>query len=114
MCLLWNFVRRQSFAIFILMIFCLLIILNNLPFKEIKKVGELEEISNNEKIVLRGLVENEIYNDKGKRLVLDNGLEVICYGQCPLYINEQVEIFAKFEKYEDRYYIEALEIKVLD
>lgn len=104
--------RRHAFIVAVFGILILLVLLFELPAKEIFSVKDLGDLKVNQKVVLRGVVEGErVFGDF--KVLKVKGVEVTC--DCPAnfkYLDENVEIFGIIGEYNGRKQVKVLKIIV--
>lgn len=105
--------KRQSFALTIICLF-LLLLLFNLPPKQIQSEEQLKNFLSNQKLLIQGQVIKETYTDKDKVLLLNNNFTLFCPNPCSLLLNKNISAITKLELYNNNRYLKILKIKILD
>lgn len=104
--------RRFAFVVAFLGIFVLLGLLVFLPPKEIKSLGDLQDLRVNQKVFLTGKVESEKQFGDFNIMHVE-GVEVVC--ECKRsYIDKDLEILGAVSEYEGKKQVSVLRIKILN
>lgn len=102
--------KRWAFAIAIAGIFLLLVIFHSGKSVQVNGAEDLGGLMDNQKIVIKGVVEEERFNERESVLYI-NGVRVICKGCKENYLDKKVMIEGVVEKYEDVLEVDALFVK---
>ena len=105
--------RRFAFVITILGLFTLLI-LQNLPPKNLSSAEQLSQYQTNQKLIIKGKVIEETYVSTYKILNLDNNFQLQCDLSCPSFLNKKIEALVTLEKFNNRNYLKILKITYQD
>jgi len=102
--------RRLSLIVALLGIFFLIIISNFAPPKSISSPKELSSLNSNQKVLVSGKVIKETYSKNNLILHLNNNVTLLCPIPCPSLLNKNISAIAKYESFNNNYYLKILKL----
>ena len=105
--------RLISLTFSIIGIFSLLLLIELLPPETVSDPLQLEENLDNQKLIIQGMVNEEINNRELKTLVLDGKIKLQC-SNCKFhsYKNKNISAVVKVNHFSETTYLKVLTLKI--